>query len=515
MTSNTQKKVKKTFWNRYDQSEERIKEVPKTISEKADMCKRYLDRIDLELNYYLYQRSKRVRKTKLELQNNEVEEERSKVILKEVLNNETEFLRTRRTRIIVEDFITLAKIGQGSYGEVFLVKEKKYGSLTKTKLAQEKKKNKKYVDSEESETDSDETDSDETDSDETDSSETDSSSSDDEETKKSTGQVLALKRVLKSSIKTESQLKNIWTEREVLATLDSPWLVKLFASFQDEQYLYYVMDYHSGGDLKCLLREVGSLNEEATCFYLAEMILTVEDLHKQGFIHRDLKPENFLISSDGHLKLTDFGLSKNIFPDQKNWKDTLKKLSREEFNKKKHFTLVGTPNYMSPEILSKKGYDNSVDFWSLGCILYELLSGIPPFSGEEIEETLRNIIFYTKTLVPPTTEEDEEIIEEDAWDLITTLLDVPLKEEPDVFLQNLKLHPFFEDIDFENIRESTPPFIPQLENEMDISYFDTTYFEDFDGELKTVITNFKTPKSFSKKEINNKFVGFTFRRFDK
>ncbi|KAJ6244804.1 cell cycle protein kinase dbf2-related [Anaeramoeba flamelloides] len=232
-------------------------------------------------------------------------------------------------------------------------------------------------------------------------------------------------------------------------------------------------------------------------------------------MNSDLKPENFLISSDGHLKLTDFGLSKNIFPDQKNWKDTLKKLSREEFNKKKHFTLVGTPNYMSPEILSKKGYDNSVDFWSLGCILYELLSGIPPFSGEEIEETLRNIIFYTKTLVPPTTEEDEEIIEEDAWDLITTLLDVPLKEEPDVFLQNLKLHPFFEDIDFENIRESTPPFIPQLENEMDISYFDTTYFEDFDGELKTVITNFKTPKSFSKKEINNKFVGFTFRRFDK
>ncbi|KAJ3450266.1 cell cycle protein kinase dbf2-related [Anaeramoeba flamelloides] len=507
-------KKKRTLWNVYDSTEEPTN-IPPLIKEKGITCKHYLERSELEFNYYLYRRRKRVQQTRKLLVKHKFNEKKTKMIISEVFNNETEFLRRQRTKILVEDYITLAKIGQGTFGEVFLVKKK----------PKNKSKSRKRENENEEEDDEDEDDDDEEDEEE----EKDSGNEENEKgnenenekeneingkNKKEKPKTYALKRVKKSRVKSLSQMKNIWTEREVLAIHNSPWLVKLYESFQDDEYLYFVMDYHSGGDLKCLLQEVGALTEDATRFYMAEMLLTVEDLHNQGFIHRDLKPENFLISSNGHLKLTDFGLSKNIYPDKKNWKETIERISQEEMNNRKHFTFVGTPNYMSPEILSRKGYDKSVDFWSLGCILYELLAGIPPFSGNEIEETLRNIMFYTKTLTPPVSIDDEEIIEKETWDLITTLLDVPLKEDPKVFLQNLKKHPFFDGIDWGNLRNSTPPFVPMLENEMDISYFNTSYFGSFDGELTTVIKNFSKPNSFSKRNVNNKFVGFTFRRYD-
>ncbi|KAJ6248872.1 cell cycle protein kinase dbf2-related [Anaeramoeba flamelloides] len=489
---------KQPTWDQYSLNKKKVYEISSEVKEKSALCKSYLGKYSLEFGYYLHQRKKRIHFAKKQLQERKLGKKQRKFVMKEVYFNESMFLRNRRTRIIVEDFITLAKIGQGSYGEVFLVKPKP--SFTQSKCLPKKldlnfEKKKLHFKENEKEKENE-------------------NEKEKEKFEEKNPSVLALKRVRKSSVNTQSKMKNIWTEREVLATHNSQWLVKLLATFQDDEYLYFVMDYHSGGDLKCLISEVGAVNQDAAKFYLAEMFLSVEDLHKQGFIHRDIKPENFLISSDGHLKLTDFGLSKNIFMDQKNWKSTIERMTREEMNKPKHYTLVGTPNYMSPEILSRQGYDNSVDFWALGCILYELLAGTPPFLGEGVKETLKNIIFYTKTLTTPTTSLNEKIIPEVAWDLITKLLQVPITDEPEIFLQKMKKHKFFDEIDFDQIREITPPFVPELENEMDISYFDTSYFENFDGQLTTVINHVGSPKLFSKKDINNNFVGFTFRRFE-
>ncbi|KAJ6232804.1 cell cycle protein kinase dbf2-related [Anaeramoeba flamelloides] len=516
------------IWDQYSENKNKVYKISSEVRDKSALCKSYLGKYSLEFGYYLHQRKKRIHLAKKQIQEKKMGKKGGKFVMKEVYFNESMFLRNRRTRIIVEDFITLAKIGQGSYGEVFLVKPKSTFTRSKCfpkaidldfqnkKLKNEEKEeiNEKDQEKEKEKEKETKTEKEKNIEKEAETQKEKEKENEKERLKEKPPSVLALKRVKKSSVNTQTKMKNIWTEREVLATHNSPWLVKLLATFQDDEYLYFVMNYHSGGDLKSLISEVGAVNEDAAKFYLAEMFLSVEDLHKQGFIHRDIKPENFLISSNGHLKLTDFGLSKNIFMDQKNWKTTIERMTREETNKPKHYTLVGTPNYMSPEILSRKGYNNSIDFWALGCILYELLAGFPPFLGRGIKETLRNIIFYTKTLTSPTTTLNEQIIPEVAWDLITKLLQVPIKDKPEIFLQKMKKHKFFEGIDFDQIREITPPFVPQLENEMDISYFDTSYFQNFDGQLTTVINHVGRPKLFSKKDINNNFVGFSFRRYE-
>ncbi|KAJ3445445.1 cell cycle protein kinase dbf2-related [Anaeramoeba flamelloides] len=465
------KKIKKTKWNKYDKK----KNVPTKIKpidfQKSNICKKYLTQTQLERFHYLHQRKKRLKLVKSELKKQKIEEESSLEITKHVHFNETTYLRIKRSKIQVEFFIILGLIGKGNYGSVFLIKEKKKNKLMNNlKIKSNKKED-------------------------------------------NAANLYALKRVEKSNINSVNQIQNIWTEREILATHNSDWLVRLYSCFQDDEYLNFVMDYHPGGDLKSLLSEIGSVNEETAKFYLAEMICALEDLHSLGFIHRDLKPANFLIGVDGHLKLTDFGLSKSYFSENQSWKKTLKRVNDEKLFTRR-YSIVGTPNYMSPEILSRKGYDNSVDFWSLGCILFEMLSGKPPFQASTIEETLSNILHYQVQLTQPLLQNGEKIIGEEAWDLIIKLLAIPIKEKPSVFIEKIKKHSFFNEIDFTGLKNSTPPFIPQLENEMDLSYFSNSYFKNFDKQVKTVIKNIKSPKNFSKKDVVNNFVGFTFTRID-
>mmetsp|Transcript_28166 Transcript_28166/g.27160 ORF Transcript_28166/g.27160 Transcript_28166/m.27160 type:complete len:227 (+) Transcript_28166:295-975(+) len=175
-----------------------------------------------------------------------------------------------------------------------------------------------------------------------------------------------------------NQEKNIQAEKEVLIRGKHPFLIQLHYSFQSPERIYFVVDYINGGDLFFHLRKLKKFSELDARFYACEIILGLEFLHKKGFVYRDLKPENVLIDSEGHVKLTDFGLAK-----------------RMDFkNSEKTFSFCGTPNYLAPEIIDKTGYDFMVDWWALGIILYELVAGMPPFFGTNQYQVIANIINY-------------------------------------------------------------------------------------------------------------------------
>ena len=169
------------------------------------------------------------------------------------------------------------------------------------------------------------------------------------------------------------------TERDILTEVEHPFIVKLHYAFQTEGKLYLVLDFMRGGDLYNRLskEQCWKLNEADVRFYVAELVLALDHLHKLGVIYRDLKPENLLLDSDGHIALTDFGLSK------------------ENFNHRRSYSVCGTWEYMAPEVLCGKGYDYSVDWWSLGVLMYEMLVGVCPFEGENKKETMAKVMKST------------------------------------------------------------------------------------------------------------------------
>ncbi|KAJ3122402.1 hypothetical protein HK098_002888 [Nowakowskiella sp. JEL0407] len=337
------------------------------------------------------------------------------------------------------------------------------------------------------------------------------------------------------------EIQHILTERDILTRAESLWLVKLLYAFQDADYVYLAMEYVPGGDMRTLLNNYGVLREEHARFYIAEMLMGVAELHRLGYIHRDLKPENFLIDASGHVKLTDFGLSRGILSQE--CIDALKtKLERiksapfvpktveEKINIYKSvrrdaimaYSLVGSPDYMAPEVLTNngQGYGIAVDYWSLGCILFELLAGYPPFTASKSDDVWSNVYHWKKVLERPVySGEDEEFNFSDvAWNLITRLIsDVSTRICKVSDLQN---HPFFTSLLFSNLRTSLaplPPFVPQLSSELDVSYFD-----DFSNTKDMAIYKEVWERQerlqnevMSKKDDNSVprtiFVGFTFK----
>ena len=193
--------------------------------------------------------------------------------------------------------------------------------------------------------------------------------------KKQTNDLFAIKVMDKANLVTRKMTDFIMVERNVLTKADSDYLVRGMWTFQTEKYLYLVMEYMRGGDFNTQLNKYGKLNTEVTKFVIAHVVAGLEHLHSNGIIHRDLKPDNMLISADGHIKLTDFGLSYEADQDK---------------GKKR---IIGTADYIAPEVVSMQGTATFlVDYWAVGIILYECLTGKLPFNAQTEQEVFRNIL---------------------------------------------------------------------------------------------------------------------------
>lgn len=291
---------------------------------------------------------------------------------------------------------------------------------------------------------------------------------------KQLGERFAMKKIKKHNIILRNQLQQVFTERDIMTFSDNPFVVALVCTFETKKHLCMVMEYVEGGDVATLIKNMGPLPLDMGRTYFAETTLAVEYLHNYGIIHRDLKPDNLLITSLGHIKLTDFGLSKiglmnlttNFYEGNDNF---MKDHYCKEFNDKQ---ICGTPQYLAPEVILRQCYGKTVDWWSMGIILYEFLTSVAPFNGNTPEELFSNVI-NGEILWP---EENDELIfiPDDAKDLIIGLLTHdPLKRLGADGAIEIKQHLFFVNLDWNNLLRTKAEFIPQLDGPDDTSYFDT------------------------------------------
>ena len=371
-------------------------------------------------------------------------EEKQK-IKKEIYNQEVIKYRKAREKQSIRDYESLAIIGRGAFGEVHVCREKK------------------------------------------------------------TGKIYAIKKIKKQVLIIKNQIRHVINEQIIMSKASTPWIVELKASFQEGDYLYLVMEYLPGGDLMNLLIEKDILTEKEAKFYISELILAVESIHNLDCIHRDIKPDNILIDKNGHIKLSDFGLAKisdKLYEkEDEKYKNFLKNKSNDKNTKMTHnknFSCVGTAYYVAPEVLKKSGYDKDIDWWSVGIILYEMLVGYAPFCSKETTEVCYKVLNWKNYLkIPKKIKLSEEV-----KDLIFKMI----KNSDDRLGKNgaeeIKKHPFFKDVDWDNIRNSKAPFIPELKNE-----YDTKYFEKF--EMKEPFY----PKNINKfKRKDAEYVGYEFNK---
>uniref|UniRef100_A0A4W6C8N7 Rho-associated protein kinase 1 n=1 Tax=Lates calcarifer TaxID=8187 RepID=A0A4W6C8N7_LATCA len=292
---------------------------------------------------------------------------------------------------------------------------------------------------------------------------------------KATSKVYAMKLLSKFEMIKRSDSAFFWEERDIMAFADSAWVVQLFFAFQDDRYLYMVMEYMPGGDLVNLMSNY-DVPEKWARFYTAEVVLALDGIHSMGFIHRDVKPDNMLLDKAGHLKLADFG--------------TCMKMNKDGMVRCD--TAVGTPDYISPEVLKSQGgdgyYGRECDWWSVGVFLYEMLVGDTPFYADSLVGTYSKIMNHKNALTFP---EDSDI-SNDAKNLICAFLtdrEVRLGRNG---VDEIKRHPFFKNDQWtwENIRETAAPVVPELSSDIDTSNFDD--IEEDRGEEET----FPIPKAF-------------------
>ncbi|XP_047311396.1 serine/threonine-protein kinase 38-like [Impatiens glandulifera] len=401
-------------------------------------------------------------------------EDEKKNLRKELEQKETEFIRLKRNRICVDDFELLTVIGRGAFGEVTLCREKKSANI------------------------------------------------------------FAMKKLKKSEMLSRGQVEHVRSERNLLAEVVSHFIVKLYYSFQDAEYLYLVMEYLPGGDIMTLLIREETLTETVARFYVAQCCLAIESIHKHNYIHRDIKPDNLLLDKNGHMKLSDFGLCKpldysHLSPIKENeihgngsaresmangdrdgncMKTSNEQLQHWQMNRRTlAFSTVGTSDYIAPEVLLKKGYGKECDWWSLGAIMYEMLIGYPPFYSDDPITTCRKIVHWRNHL---KFKEDARLTPE-AKDLICRLLcDVEHRIGTNG-AHEIKKHPWFKDIVWDKLYEMDAAFKPEINGELDTQNF--MKFDEVDS--PAIARNGSGPlRKMLMTADELSFVGYTYKNFE-
>jgi len=328
----------------------------------------------------------------------------------------------------LESFNTLKVIGRGSYGKVFMVEEK------------------------------------------------------------TTGKVFAMKVLKKGAITDERGKERVLTERDIIMQIRHPYIVTLHYSFQTKKKLFFILDFLNGGDLYTHIMNYGKFNENRARFYTAELVLAINHLHKKGIVYRDLKPQNIMLDSEGHIKLTDFGLSK------------------ADFSQDQSHTICGTIKYIAPETISGMSYNHTVDWWSMGIILYRMLTGKLPYPTNKNSE-VRVYIVHNKIQVSK-----KRIPDETARSFILGLLE----RDPTTRLgangvEDIKNHEYFETIDWDALerREVKPPYNPRLKSEKDVKHIDSKYLDE------NIVSCTLDDNDLKKGNMNNQmFEDFTYTKED-
>lgn len=345
---------------------------------------------------------------------------------------------------------------------------------------------------------------------------------------KGTQKLYAMKVLTKEEMILRNKVKRVMTEREILATANHPFIVTMYASFQTPDRLCFVMEYCAGGEFFRVLQRQPKkrLKEDAVRFYAAEVILALEYLHHMGFIYRDLKPENILMRENGHIALTDFDLSKQahavsprVVQQQLSFSDKIRKsLSMRRNNSSLNNleivnsepvlpyqtnSFVGTEEYIAPEVVNGVGQSSAVDWWTLGILIYEMLTGTTPFKGKFTDETFSNIVH--EHLKWP----DDINVSADCKNLVKKLL----RREADKRLgaengaSDIKRSKWFKDFNFALIRNETPPIIPKIRDPKDLSQYRRMPEED-DRSARPADSRGYTEDS----NPENPFVNFNMRR---
>lgn len=357
--------------------------------------------------------------------------------------------------------------------------------------------------------------------------------------KKQDSKVYAMKSLVKTEMFKKEQLAHVRAERDILAESDSPWVVKLFTTFQDADFLYMLMEFLPGGDLMTMLIKYEIFSEDITRFYIAEIVLAIEAVHKLGFIHRDIKPDNILLDRGGHVKLTDFGLStgfhkmhdnsyyQNLLEGKSSKRNTNRNsVSLDQINltvsnraaindwrksrRVMAYSTVGTPDYIAPEIFTGNGYSFDCDWWSLGTIMFECQVGWPPFCAEEPPDTYRKIVNWRQSLYFP---EDVQLGPE-AEDLIRSLICDSEHRLGRVSADEIKAHSFFRGVEFDSLRKIRAPFEPRLSSNVDTTYFPTDEIDQTDNATQLKMQRAGNEAREEIPEMSLPFIGYTFKRFD-